>query len=142
MGHEDTIGLWDNEVMPGEEFAMQAMIRDLETPPHLRIEEDEPETWNKTVSNAIISKLSHEDIKRQENIYEIILTESNHCQVLMVIQKIFVEGMYKHLYLTKETMDQLFPQIDILIGIFQQLFTYSSCLFTFQLFVYIFQLFV
>ena len=117
VGHEDTIGLWDNEVMPGEEFAMQAMIRDLETPSHLRIEEDEPETWTKTVSTAIISKLSHEDIKRQENIYEIILTESNHCQVLMVIQKIFVEGMYKHLYLTKETMDQLFPQIDVLIDL-------------------------
>ena len=73
VGHEDTIGLWDNEVMPGEEFAMQAMIRDLETPAHLRIEEDEPETWNKTVSHAIISKLSHEDIKRQENIYEIMV---------------------------------------------------------------------
>ena len=72
--------------MPHEEFAMQAMIRDLETPPHLRIEEDEPETWTKTVNNSIISKLklSHDDIKRQENIYEIILTESNHCQVLMV----------------------------------------------------------
>ena len=37
--------------------------------------------------------------------------------IFQVIQKIFVEGMYKHLYLTKETMDQLFPHIDTLIDL-------------------------
>ena len=46
--------------MPGEEFSEgggPAAIRDLETPRHLRIEEDEPETWTQTVSSKTISGL-------------------------------------------------------------------------------------
>ena len=57
------------------------------------------------------------DIKRQEHIYEFILTESNHCQVLKVIQKIFVEGMFKYLSLSKDIVDRIFPQIDTLIDL-------------------------
>ena len=30
------------------------------------------------------------DVKRQEHIYEVIITESNHCQVLQVIQKVSI----------------------------------------------------
>jgi hypothetical protein len=70
--------------MPGEEFSEgggPAAIRDLETPRHLRIEEEEPETWTQTVTPTTIGILSTADIKRQEHIYEFILTESNHCQV-------------------------------------------------------------
>ena len=104
--------------MPGEEFSEgggPAAIRDLETPRHLRIEEEEQETWTQTVGSNTISLLSNADIKRQEHIYEFILTESNHCQVLKVIQKIFVEGMFKYLSLSKEIVDRIFPRIDTLI---------------------------
>lgn len=108
----------ESEFLPDQEFAEgggPAAIRDLETPRHLRIEEDEPETWTQTVSSATISQLSNTDIKRQEHIYEFILTESNHCQVLKVIQKIFIEGMFKYLCLPKEIVDRIFPYIDTLI---------------------------
>ena len=47
--------------MPGEEFPEgggPAAIRDLETPRHLRIEEEEPETWTQTVSAKTLAKLS------------------------------------------------------------------------------------
>jgi len=119
LGHEEA-GLLESEFMPGEEFAEgggPAAIRDLETPRHLRIEEEEPETWTQTVSAKTLSKLTSADIKRQEHIYEFILTESNHCQVLKVIQKIFVEGMFKYLSLSKDIVDRIFPQIDTLIDL-------------------------
>ena len=61
--------------------------------------------------------MSSADIKRQEHIYEFILTESNHCQVLKVIQKIFVEGMFRYLSLSKDIVDRIFPQIDALIDL-------------------------
>lgn len=106
--------------MPDQEFSEgggPAAIRDLDTPRHLRIEEDEAETWTQTVSAKTMSSLSNADIKRQEHIYEFILTESNHCQVLKVIQKIFIEGMFKYLSLPKEIVDRIFPFIDELIDL-------------------------
>ncbi len=110
--------LLESEFLPDQEFAEgggPAAIRDLETPKHLRIEEEEPETWTQTVRTETISSLSTADIKRQEHIYEFILTESNHCQVLKVIQKIFIEGMFKYLSLPKEIVDRIFPYIETLI---------------------------
>ena len=89
----------------------------METPKYLRIEEDEPETWTQTVTEKTINNLSQADVKRQENIYEFILTEKNHCQVLQVMQKIFVEGMKKYLSLTKEIVDRIFPCLETLIDL-------------------------
>lgn len=43
------------------------------------------------------------------------LTVPNHSQVLKVIQKIFVEGMYKYLNMPKEIVERIFPCIDELI---------------------------
>ena len=91
----------------------------------------------------LVLQLRPVDVKRQEHIYEVIITESNHCQVLQVIQKvtdikiclltflgcftnslcfltfpqIFVEGMYKYLNLSKEVVDRIFPCIDKMIDI-------------------------
>ena len=112
--------LLDSEFIPGEEFVEgggPAAIRDLETPRYLRIEEDEPDTWTNTVSEITVSQRTSADVKRQENIYEFILTEKNHCQVLQVMQKIFVEGMYKYLSLNKEIVDKIFPCLDTLIDL-------------------------
>ena len=65
-----------------------AAIRHLDTDPFLRIQEEEAETWQQTVRPEDIEGLTAVDKKRQEHIYEVILTESNHCQVLKVIQKV------------------------------------------------------
>ena len=76
--------------MPSEEFPEggPAAVRDLETAPFLRIQDDEAETWQQTVSPSDLRNLKSVDVKRQEHIYEVIITESNHCQVLQVIQKV------------------------------------------------------
>ena len=82
--------LIDSEFVPSEEFPEggPAAIRDLNTDPYLRIQEEEAETWQQTVRPEDIEGLTAVDKKRQEHIYEVILTESNHCQVLKVIQKV------------------------------------------------------
>lgn len=61
--------------------------------------------------------LTPSEIKRQEHIYEFILTESNHCQVLKVIEKIFAEGMIKYLSLPKDMVERLFPCLDNLLDL-------------------------
>ena len=80
----------ESEFVPSEEFPEggPAAIRDLDTHPYLRIQEEEAETWQQTVRPEDIEGLTAVDKKRQEHIYEVILTESNHCQVLKVIQKV------------------------------------------------------
>ena len=85
-----TCRLIDGEYIPSEEFPEggPAAIRDLETAPFLRIQDDEAETWQQTVPPADLRALRPVDVKRQEHIYEVIITESNHCQVLQVIQKV------------------------------------------------------
>ena len=86
----DTVGLIDGEVIPGEDLPEggPAAIRDLETAPFLKIQEDEAETWQQTVRPEDLRGLRPVDVKHQEHIYEVIITEANHCQVLKVIEKV------------------------------------------------------
>ena len=95
-----SLRLIESEFVPSEEFPEggPAAIRDLDTHPFLRIQEEEAETWQQTVRPDDIDGLTAVDKKRQEHIYEVILTESNHCQVLKVIQKVH-DTWYFHLYL-------------------------------------------
>ena len=111
--------LIEGEYAPGEEFPEggPAAIRNLETDPFLRIQDDEPENWQQSWSPEAIQGLTSTQIKRQEHIYEFIVTESNHCQVLKVIQKIFVEGMYKYLNMPRDIVERIFPCVDELIDI-------------------------
>eukprot|EP00094_Tigriopus_californicus_P002858 TCALIF_02756-PA protein Name:"Similar to AKAP13 A-kinase anchor protein 13 (Homo sapiens)" AED:0.12 eAED:0.12 QI:0/0.64/0.6/0.73/1/1/15/1980/1495 len=116
---EDTTGLIEGEYVPGEEFSEggPAAIRNLETDPFLRIQDEEAESWQQAWKSQDLQGLTPTQIKRQEHIYELIVTESNHCQVLKVIQKIFVEGMYKYLNIPPEIVDRIFPCIEELIEI-------------------------
>ena len=131
----------DYEFAPGEEFPEggPAAIRNLDTDPLLRIQHEEPESWQQNWSPEDREVLTQVEVKRQEHIYEFIATESNHCQVLRIIQKvrdfwkifsnfsrykiyffsfqIFIEGMYKYLNMSKEVVDRIFPCVDELVDI-------------------------
>ena len=83
--------LIDYEFVPGEEFPEggPAAIRNLDTDPLLKIQVEEKESWQQNWSPEERTEvLNPVEIKRQEHIYEFIATESNHCQVLRIIQKV------------------------------------------------------
>lgn len=48
-------------------------------------------------------------MERQECIYEFIMTEKQHCQNLLLIQKVFVESLERHFNLLNR--DRLFPRL-------------------------------
>lgn len=48
----------------------------------------EPESWSQCVGREVSKKLKEKEIKRQEHIYEFILTEKHHCMILLVMQKV------------------------------------------------------
>lgn len=64
-------------------------------------------------------------MKRQEHIYEFVLTEKNHYLVLLAMEKIFVEGLRRHFRLGQPDLERMFPRlqdlIDIHLGFLQKL---------------------
>lgn len=62
---------------------------DLGSDPSLGLHEDEPDSWTPAVGKEIAKKLKEKEVKRQEHIYEFILTEKTHCLTLLMMQKVF-----------------------------------------------------
>jgi RhoGEF domain len=58
----------------------------------------------------VTKKLKEKEIKRQEHIYEFILTEKHHCLTLRVMQKVFVDGLQKYFQLGN-VLDRMFPRL-------------------------------
>ena len=115
----DRENLLDSELLPAEEFpdSFPLSLRHLDTDPFLRIQREEPETWAGSVPEGVVAALKSHEAKRQEHIYEFIITEKHHCQLLKVIQKVFCEGMVTYLDMKQELLDRLFPQLDTLISL-------------------------
>ena len=115
----DRENLLDTELLPAEEFpeGFPISMRNLDTDPFLRIQREEADTWAASVPDGVASALKQHEAKRQEHIYEFIITEKHHCQLLKVIQKVFCEGMTTYLDMKPELLDRLFPQLDTLINL-------------------------
>ncbi|XP_029347397.1 rho guanine nucleotide exchange factor 28 isoform X3 [Acyrthosiphon pisum] len=83
---------------------------DLETDPALGLHEEQPDSWTPTVTKDILKRLKDKEIKRQEHIYEFVLTEKHHCLTLRVMQKVFVDGLQKHFQLGDKVY-RMFPRL-------------------------------
>ncbi|XP_059486689.1 rho guanine nucleotide exchange factor 18-like isoform X3 [Neocloeon triangulifer] len=115
-GHHDNFS--DEAQLLHFEFLDESPItaQDLETDPFLGLHEDEPDSWTPTVGKEVTRKLKDKEIKRQEHIYEFILTEKTHCLTLRVMQKVFVEGLQKYFQLGN-LVDRMFPRLQDLTEI-------------------------
>ncbi|XP_076328813.1 rho guanine nucleotide exchange factor 28-like isoform X3 [Tachypleus tridentatus] len=90
---------------------------DLEDDPVLQLIDEEPEVWSTTVDKKVLKKLKDKEVKKQEAIYELILTEKHHCLTLKIMQKVFAQGMSKEVGLTKDLVDRIFPCLEELLEI-------------------------
>ncbi|XP_071037768.1 A-kinase anchor protein 13 isoform X2 [Parasteatoda tepidariorum] len=88
---------------------------DTEDDTMLQLLDDEPESWNGTVDKKILKKLKDKDVKRQEAIYELILTEKHHCLTLKIMQRVFAKGMIQELNVSKDMVQRLFPCLEQLL---------------------------
>lgn len=87
---------------------------DLGSDPSLGLHEIEPDSWTPAVGKEVARKLKEKEVKRQEHIYEFILTEKHHCLTLLTMQKVFVEGLQKYFSLGPN-VDRMFPRLADLI---------------------------
>ncbi|KAK6643517.1 hypothetical protein RUM43_005027 [Polyplax serrata] len=109
-GHHDPLRYQDDVGLPLEFLEIPVTVAELDTDPFLGLEDREPESWTPTVGKEVLKRLEDKEIKRQEHMYEFILTEKHHCLTLRVMQKVFVEGIRKYFHLGA-IVDRMFPRL-------------------------------
>ncbi|XP_037044023.1 rho guanine nucleotide exchange factor 28 isoform X4 [Bradysia coprophila] len=77
--------------------------------------EDEHDSWSPKVGKDVLKSLNTKEVKRQEHIYELIITEKRHCQTLLLMQKVFAESLERHF--SHVNLERLFPRLKDLTDI-------------------------
>ncbi|CAK1547783.1 unnamed protein product, partial [Leptosia nina] len=72
----------------------------------------EPETWAAGAPKGLAKSIGERETKRQEHIYELILTEKHHCLTIRLMQKMFVEGMTRLAGISDSQVSRMFPRLD------------------------------
>ncbi|XP_078379689.1 rho guanine nucleotide exchange factor 11-like isoform X2 [Oculina patagonica] len=77
----------------------------------------QPPPWQQVVDKKLLKRLKGKEIKRQEFIHELIHTERTHVRNLKVLNKVFYRPMMKMNVMSKQYINQLFPNLDALVKI-------------------------
>lgn len=101
----------DDTPLIRDEFLNEAPIgpHDLGAEPILGVAIDEFESWTPSVPKEVVKSLKDKQVKRQEHIYEFIMTEKTHCQTLLVMQKVFVDSLQRHF--SHRKLERMFPRL-------------------------------
>lgn len=72
------------------EFLLDAPLiaADLSTNLSLGLHLVEQDSWTQLAGKEVAQKLKQKEIKKQEHIYEFIMTEKHHCMTLLLMQKV------------------------------------------------------
>ncbi|XP_014473860.1 PREDICTED: rho guanine nucleotide exchange factor 18 isoform X3 [Dinoponera quadriceps] len=99
----------------------QFTVGDLEEiDPELGLGKEEPDSWSAAIGRNVALRLvdhCEREVKRQEHIYEFVLTEKHHCLVLLAMERIFAEGLRRHFRLGQPDLERMFPRLRDLIDI-------------------------
>ncbi|XP_033334273.1 rho guanine nucleotide exchange factor 18 cysts isoform X3 [Megalopta genalis] len=99
----------------------QFTVDDLEgVDPELGLGKEEPDSWSAAIGQNIALRLvdnCERKVKRQEHIYEFVLTEKHHCLVLLAMESIFAEGLRRHFRFGQPDLERMFPRLRDLIDI-------------------------
>lgn len=115
----------DDTPLIRDEFLNEAQIgpHDLGAESILGVAIDEPDSWSPSVPKEVVKSLKDKQVKRQEHIYEFIMTEKHHCQTLLVMQKVFVDSLQRHF--SHLNLERMFPRLQDLTEL-HILYVYSS----------------
>ncbi|KAK0161983.1 hypothetical protein PV327_008373 [Microctonus hyperodae] len=118
-GHRDIVSAWEEIEFSDDVHLLK--ISDIEgLDPELRLGNDEPESWSAAIGRSDALRLvdnCEREVKRQEHIYEFVLTEKHHCLVLLAMERIFAEGLRRHFRLGVADLERMFPRLRDLIEI-------------------------
>ncbi|XP_036372012.1 rho guanine nucleotide exchange factor 1-like [Megalops cyprinoides] len=86
-----------------------------EVEPRLLELEQDPPNWREQASSATLSNLSKKEIKRQEVINELFITEHAHVRMLSVLQNVFFRPLERKEIMTLTELAAIFPSLDEII---------------------------
>ncbi|KAI8423744.1 hypothetical protein MSG28_012772 [Choristoneura fumiferana] len=72
----------------------------------------EPDTWAAGAPKGLAKAIGDRETKRQEHIYELILTEKHHCLTIRLMQKMFAEGMLRFPGISTAQVSRMFPCVE------------------------------
>ncbi|XP_063373510.1 rho guanine nucleotide exchange factor 18 [Cydia amplana] len=72
----------------------------------------EPDTWAAGAPKGLAKAIGDRETKRQEHIYELILTEKHHCLTIRLMQKMFAEGMLRFPGISSAQVSRMFPCVE------------------------------
>nr|XP_034826159.1 rho guanine nucleotide exchange factor 18 [Maniola hyperantus] len=72
----------------------------------------EPDTWAAGAPKGLAKSIGDRETKRQEHIYELILTEKHHCLTIRLMQKMFADGMARLAVVSESQVARMFPRLD------------------------------
>ncbi|CAH2281834.1 rho guanine nucleotide exchange factor 11-like isoform X3 [Pelobates cultripes] len=78
-------------------------------------------TWSETVGWNVISQLKLREIKRQEAIHELFVTEESHLRALHVLDSVFYQKLISEALLSPDEVKLVFPNLPQLINIHNSL---------------------
>ncbi|CAG7829572.1 unnamed protein product [Allacma fusca] len=83
--------------------------------PALGLQDPDVDCWAMFMGKDLVAQLDEKEVKRQEHMYELILTEKHHCLTLALMHHLFVGGMKKAGY--SRTARLLFPGLAELLQV-------------------------
>lgn len=95
---------------PSQSLAFAALFD-----PSLGLQDSDAECWALSMSPEVVSRLEDKEVKRQEHMYELILTEKHHCLTLALMQHLFVGDMKKYGFARDARL--LFPELNKLLEV-------------------------
>ncbi|XP_007995129.1 rho guanine nucleotide exchange factor 1 isoform X2 [Chlorocebus sabaeus] len=83
----------------------------------LELEPEEPPGWRELVPPDTLQSLPKSQVKRQEVISELLVTEAAHVRMLRVLHDLFFQPMADGLFFSLEELQNIFPSLDELIEV-------------------------
>ncbi|XP_046883558.1 rho guanine nucleotide exchange factor 18-like isoform X2 [Hypomesus transpacificus] len=81
----------------------------------------EEESWSVAVEQPYLKSLSKEEVKRQDVIYELIVTELHHVRTLKLLQRVYLHELQEALQMEEAKLERLFPAVHTLLQLHQTL---------------------
>lgn len=83
----------------------------------LELEPEEPPGWRELVPPDTLLSLPKSQVKRQEVISELLVTEAAHVRMLRVLHDLFYQPMADGGFFPLEELQNIFPSLDELIEV-------------------------
>ncbi|XP_078392247.1 rho guanine nucleotide exchange factor 1, partial [Cetorhinus maximus] len=79
--------------------------------------EADPPSWRQLINSETLLRLKKSEVKRQEVINELFITEHAHVRMLKVLYEVFYQRMLVESILTDTELQSIFPSLDELIEV-------------------------